>query len=99
MGLLCHQSRPREEERAGPRSSLGQEGPEFRVRRPQGGGRGRRCSDWLREEGEPLEPLWSIWTEFCRGDPGEEERGRRVSDRPEGGGTGLSYYLRAFAPK
>ena len=64
VGLLCHQSRPREEERAGPRSCLGQSGPEFRVRRPQGGGRGRRCSDRLREEEEPLELFGPFWTEF-----------------------------------
>lgn len=99
MGLLCHQSRPREEERAGPRSSLGQEGPEFRVRRPQGGGRGRRCSDRLREEEEPLELVGPFWTEFWCGDLREEERGRRRSDRSQGGGGDLSYHLGAFAPE
>ena len=56
------QSGPREEEGAEPKP-LGDRSPEFRVRRPQGGGRGRRHSDRLREEEEPFELCWDICPE------------------------------------
>lgn len=73
---------PREEEGAGPsispapgrRRGQGRGGwaiwPEFWCGDPREEERGRRFSDRLREEEEPLERVWPGWTEFIAATPG-----------------------------